>query len=157
MTRATVFRRLKLCSRSSQEGRCLPIRASKFVGKRAFTLADFCSILWLWFLISVLILFFTSPLSEDFRTICYSMRDPLLFARAEARCSSTGRVGQSTVFKRSIRRLSSLCDYCFFCYLFPFLLYKSYYAANDCDSFSMPLGMKVETTMMKADSREVRV
>lgn len=34
---------------------------------------------------------------------------------------------------------------------YPFLLYKTYYADNDCDSFRMPIGMKVETKMTTAD------
>lgn len=36
-------------------------------------------------------------------------------------------------------------------FLYPFLLYKTYYADNDCDSFRMSIGMKVETKMTMAD------
>lgn len=42
---------------------------------------------------------------------------------------------------------------------FYFLLYKTYYAAKNCDWFSMHVGMKVETTntMMRVDLRDVGV
>lgn len=42
---------------------------------------------------------------------------------------------------------------------FFFLLYKTYYAAKNCDWFSMHVGMKVETTntMMRVDLRDVWV
>lgn len=46
--RRRCFRRLKLCSRSSHEGRCLPIQASKSVGKRPFALASFFCFCGLW-------------------------------------------------------------------------------------------------------------
>lgn len=70
--RRRCFRRLKLCSRSSHEGRCLPIQASKSVGKRPFALASFFVTAGFGLQFFVLIaFFFTSPLSEEFPRTCY--------------------------------------------------------------------------------------
>lgn len=61
--RRRCFRRLKLCSRSSHEGRCLPIQASKYVGKRPFALASFFVSAGFGLQFFVLIAFFLLPRS----------------------------------------------------------------------------------------------
>lgn len=152
--RRRCFRRLKLCSRSSHEGRCLPIQASKYVGKRPFALASFFVSAGFGLQFFVLIAFFLLPRSaKNSRGRAISRRVPFLSfytTPAEERTFSEGLGGQSAMFQGCRCRLV-FGFISFSVFLYPFLLYKTYYADNDCDSFRMPIGMKVETKMTTAD------
>lgn len=108
--RRRCFRRLTLCSRSSHEGRCLPIQASKFCWEEAFCpriLFCFCG---LWSsLFRFDSFFFLLPRSaKNSRGRAISRRVPFLSfytTPAEERTFSEGLGGQSAMFQRCRCRL----------------------------------------------------
>lgn len=87
-----------------------------------------------------------SPFKEDDHDVVYIIRRRRVILRDmedKVPCSQEdGCLAFSLLFSFSL----------FFIF---FLLYKTYYAAKNCDQFSMPVGMKVETTntMMRVDLR----